>query len=229
MEGSIEVTSAHLQLPPFNPASRPTQPPTTAYQQLLPSSSSHQPITSSVLFSCSQQSSQSTLPVQSQQLQLPTLQQTQLLWLRPTPAVVHHSSSVLQPSMLQQVVSQQCTTAAQHLPVPVPVKLQQQIIRDAFIDFAALMHKTSFVKAAQAQNATQHYIHQPPAIASFSMWMQAWNIYLSVMLTHNTARALELIDYQRIITSANQSLPLKACLQYDAQFQTLAASNPHLR
>ena len=49
------------------------------------------------------------------------------------------------------------------------------------------------------------------------------------MLTHNTARALELIGYQRIITSTNQSLPLKAWLQYDGQFRTPAASNPHLR
>ena len=131
--------------------------------------------------------------------------------------------------MLQQVASQQCTTAAQHLPVPVPVELQQQIIRGEFIDFAALIHKTSFVEPTQAQNATQHYKHTPTAITSFSLWMQAWNIYLSVMLTHNTARALEFIGYQRIITSANQSLPLKAWLQYDGQFRTLAASNPHLR
>ena len=208
IEDSIAVTSAHLQLPSFNSASRPTQPPTAAYQQLLPSSSSHQPITGSVPLSRSQQL---TLPVQSQQLQLPQLQQTQPSWLQPTPAVAQHSSSVLQPSMLQQVASQQCTTAAKHLPVPVPVELQQQIIRDEFIDFAALINKTSFVEP-QAQNTTQHYKHTPPAITSFSLWMQAWNIYLFVMLTHNTARALELIGYQRIITSANQSLPLKAWL-----------------
>ena len=56
--------------------------------------------------------------------------------------------------MLQQVASQQCTIAAQHLPVPVPVELQQQIIRSEFIDFTALIHKTSFVEPAQTQNAT---------------------------------------------------------------------------
>ena len=56
--------------------------------------------------------------------------------------------------------------------------------------------------------------------------MQAWNIYLSVILTHNAAQALELIGYQRIITSANQFLPLKAWLQHDGQFRTLAAFNP---
>ena len=36
IEDSIAVTSAHLQLPSFNSASRPTQPPTAAYQQLIP-------------------------------------------------------------------------------------------------------------------------------------------------------------------------------------------------
>ena len=113
--------------------------------------------------------------------------------------------------------TQQYAAAAQHLPVPVPAELQQQIIQGEFVDFAVLLHKTSFVDAAQ--QTTQHYTHK----------LQAWNIYLSVILTHNTARALELIGYQCIITLANQSLPLKAWLQYDGQFRMLAASNPYLR
>ena len=206
IEDSIVVTSTHLQLPSFNSASRPSQPPTAAYQQLLPSGSSHQPITGSVPLSRNQQLSPSTLPVQSQQLQLPQLQQTQPSWLQPTPTVAPHSSSVLQPSMLQQVASQKYTTAAQHLPMPVPVELQQQIISGEFIDFVALMHKTSFVEPAQTQNATKNYKHKPPAITSFSLWMHTWNIYLSVMLTHNTARTMELIGYQRI-NYISQSIP----------------------
>ena len=83
IEDSIEVTSAYLQLSPFNRVSRTTQPPTAAYQQLLPSSSSHHPITSSVLFSRSQQLSQATLPVQSQQVQLPQLKQTYVAIMAP--------------------------------------------------------------------------------------------------------------------------------------------------
>ena len=162
IEDSITVTPAHLQLPSFNSASRPTQPPTAAYQQLIPSGSSHQPITGSVTLSRSQLLSQSTLPVQPQQLQLPQLQQTQPSWLQPTPAVAQHSSSVLQPLMLQQVASQQCTTAAQHLPVPVPVELQQQKIRGEFIDFATLIHKTSFVEPAQTQNDIHNIINISP-------------------------------------------------------------------
>ena len=48
----------------------------------------------------------------------------------PIPTVVQHSASVLLPSgILQQLAAQQSTTAARHLSVPVPVELQQQIIR----------------------------------------------------------------------------------------------------
>jgi len=41
------------------------------------------------------------------------------------------------------------------------------------------------------------------------------------MLVYNPACALDLVSYQRIITSASQSLPLKAWLRYNA--------NPYLR
>ena len=58
--------------------------------------------------------------------------------------------------------------------------------------------------------------------------MQAWNIYLTVMLTHNPTWALELLGYQRIITSADHAFSLKPWLQYDRHFYTLAASNPSL-
>ena len=233
IDGNIEVNAALQQLQPPEAAHQLTQPPIATHQQLLPSGVPHQPsaivTTSSAPPAYSQQLPQPTLPVQPQQMQHPQLQQIQPLLPQPTP-VVQHSVTALQPSGIpHQSATQQYTAAAQHLPVPVPAELQQQIIRGEFVDFAVLLHKTSFVDAAQTQHTTQHYSHKPPAVSSFSMWMQAWNIYLSVILTHNAARALELIGYQRIITSANQSLPLKAWLQYDGQFRTLAASNPHLR
>ena len=44
-------------------------------------------------------------------------------------------------------------------------------------------------------------MHKPTPITSISMWMQAWNTYLMVLLSHNSAHALKLIGYQRIITS----------------------------
>ena len=53
--------------------------------------------------------------------------------------VVQHSATVLQPlGSLYQPATQQYAAAAQHLPVPVPAELQQQIIRGEFVDFAVL-------------------------------------------------------------------------------------------
>ena len=75
-------------------------------------------------------------------------------------------------------------------------------------------------------HTTIQYTHKRATISSFSIWLQAWNIYLTVILTYNPTQALELVGYQHIITSTDHSLSLKARLQYDRQFCTLAASNP---
>ena len=58
--------------------------------------------------------------------------------------------------------------------------------------------------------------------------MEAWNVYASILLSANPKRALELIDYQCLITSANLQLPLSSWMSYDIRFRTLAASNPAL-
>ena len=74
--------------------------------------------------------------------------------------------------------------------------------------------------------------HRPPAIkriTSFDTWMQAWNLYLAVILAHNPSRAVELFGYQRLICSAHTLLPLESWLQYDYKFWTLAAVDPLLR
>ena len=59
--------------------------------------------------------------------------------------------------------------------------------------------------------------------------MQAWNLYLAVILAHNPSRALELFGYQRLICSANSLLPLESWLEFDCKFWTLAAADPLLR
>ena len=58
--------------------------------------------------------------------------------------------------------------------------------------------------------------------------MEAWNVYLSILLSNNPGRALELVGYPHLICLANKLLPLNAWLQYDSKFHTMAASNPHL-
>ena len=45
-------------------------------------------------------------------------------------------------------------------------------------------------------HSTQHANSKPPSISSFSMWMPAWSIYLTVLLSHNPACASELVSYR---------------------------------
>ena len=67
---------------------------------------------------------------------------------------------------------------------------------------------------------------RPPAIkriALFSTWMQAWNLYLAIILAHNPSQTVELFGYQWFICSVNTLLPCDSWLQYDNKFRTLAA------
>ena len=154
----------------------------------------------------------------------------------------HHCSS--QPSQWYNILPQYCSLQehySSYLPssyLPSIMQLQHSISLYQYLQIcntksskvSSLILRYYCIKHHLLKlHTTQHYKHKPPAISSFSIWMQAWNIYMSVILTQNAVRALELIGYTRIITSANQSHPLKAWLQYDGQFRTLSASNPHLR
>ena len=69
----------------------------------------------------------------------------------------------------------------------------------------------------------------PKKITSFSLWLEAWNVYLSIRIDHAPTRAAELVAYQCIMTSASIQYPPIAWLNYDVQFRMLAASDPNLR
>ena len=58
--------------------------------------------------------------------------------------------------------------------------------------------------------------------------MEAWNVYLAILIDHSPALAPQLVAYQRIITSGSAQYPLAAWLNYDIQFRTLAVSDPTL-
>jgi len=66
-------------------------------------------------------------------------------------------------------------------------------------------------------------------ITSFSLWIEAWNMYANTLLSEKPQHALELFGYQRIITSANLQLTLASWMSYNIKFRTLAASFPTLR
>ena len=107
--------------------------------------------------------------------------------------------------MMQCLQSYPCPILSQSLP-PVSVALHQRILRVA--------------TSTPSPNAS----HPSPRITSFSTWLDAWNIYIATIVAHNPATALELLEYQHLIHSATFTW-----LKYEAQFGTLAASNPILR
>ena len=80
----------------------------------------------------------------------------------------------------------------------------------------------SGVQVSQEPNTTRK-------IDLFALWMEAWNVYASILLSAYPARAQELLGYQRLITSANLQLPFSFWMSYDVKFCTLAATCPSLR
>ena len=78
-------------------------------------------------------------------------------------------------------------------------------------------------------SGTTRSTSQTPRINSFSSWLDAWNIYIAIVVAHNPSRALELLGYQRLIHSASKHFNTSAWLNYDVQFRTLAAANPQLQ
>ena len=106
---------------------------------------------------------------------------------------------------------------------PVPAQLRLQILQGEYIDFAMLF---SYASEVQVSSSRQPVIK---SITSFDTWMQAWNIYIAVLLAHNPLCAVELFGYQRLICSANTLLPVHSWLQYDSKFRILAAADPLLR
>ena len=117
---------------------------------------------------------------------------------------------------------------SQSLP-PVPAALQQRILRGEYIDFNTLLPEVMFsvVTSTPSPNAS-HPTVQSPKITSFSTWLDARNTYIATIVAHNPARASELLGYQHQIHSASNHFSTSTWLKYDAQFRTLAASNPQL-
>ena len=61
---------------------------------------------------------------------------------------------------------------------------------------------------------------------SFTTWMENWNRFMAIAVAYEPSKALELIAYQSIITSASMQYPLYAWLNYDTKFRITAESDP---
>ena len=120
-----------------------------------------------------------------------------------------------------------------------PNTLQQRIVRGEYIDFTELLPPRAtfpvhphFMQFPYYRNDFPMYptMNQAPAeIMSFIDWMQAWNNYITVVIAHRPHCALELIGYQKIITSASSQYPHHRWMAYDVQFRRLASVDQTLR
>ena len=135
------------------------------------------------------------------------------------------------------------TTQSPPVSLPaVPSRPKDKIISGEF-DFTSLLSRAMFLGTHSFEPSKFIIFHlnpekddfsicptPPPCkISSFLTWMEAWNIYLAILIDHAPARAPQLVAYQRIITSVSNQYPLVAWLNYDVPFCTLAASDPSLR
>ena len=68
-----------------------------------------------------------------------------------------------------------------------------------------------------------------PVIDSFQKWLEAYMVYMLIIITAYPRRALELIKYQQIISCAVTKFKGLAWLSYDQQFRHRASSNLSLQ
>lgn len=79
----------------------------------------------------------------------------------------HHKQLISQYSQ-NHCTSKSSHDPTDHCPAALSVKLQQQIIKGEYADFAVPLDKTSFLMPQISPNTTQHAKNKPAAISSFS-------------------------------------------------------------
>ena len=57
-------------------------------------------------------------------------------------------------------------------------------------------------------------------MTGLASWLEAWNRFAGVIVATKPARALEMIKYQTLITTAFQDYPAEACIEYDRQWHS---------
>ena len=93
---------------------------------------------------------------------------------------------------------------------PVPPRTKEKIISGEFINLATLLPKAMFLGSTEPETFKSLTVHLTPTgndlsirpqpsskkISSFVSWMEAWNIYLAIIINHSPARAPQLVAYQ---------------------------------
>ena len=128
------------------------------------------------------------------------------------------------------------STASQPAPCvqqpPLPDKLKQRIIKGEYIDFDTLLPESLYPArhgASPSPSFTLRLSNDPAGdvviaqqkptskrtIRDLPSWMEAWNVYIQVLVQHFPARAHALLAYQRIICEASIRFTPRCWLRYD--------------
>lgn len=140
-------------------------------------------------------------------------------------------------------------TAPLTQPPPLPDKVRQKIVRGEYIDLDTLLPESlyparhglspspSFTLRLSSDSSSADgdvvIAQQKPAakrtIRDLPSWMEAWNVYIQVVVQQHPARALSMLAYQSIICAASISFPPRCWLRYDQRFRACAAADTTIR
>ena len=109
---------------------------------------------------------------------------------------------------------------------PLARKYSSKIVRGEYVSFDKLTIPKKHRNDPSGKGGPKHTQRRP--VSGLTTWIEAWNRFMGVVVAHKPSKALELIKYQTLITTAFQDYPPEACIQYDRRFRQLAAKNKDL-
>ena len=110
-------------------------------------------------------------------------------------------------------------------------RLRRKITRGEFVEFDKLLAPSSTPPLAVTNPARKRKRHASPRrkVVDGASWLEAWNQFLRIRVTHDPSQALSLIKYQSHMVMLFTHYPQQACIEYDRLFRQAAARDPLVR
>ena len=90
---------------------------------------------------------------------------------------------------------------------PLPERYAARIVKGEYVSF----DKLTITK--RRQDFSKQSFKQPrKTVTGLASWLEAWNRFAGVIVATKPARALEMLKYQTLITTAFQDYPAEACI-----------------
>ena len=148
------------------------------------------------------------------------------------------TNSAFSPTQSSQPLAASGMASPLGLSRPVDRNMEDKILRGEYVDLALLLPDNLYQSQApdiqlRLDDSSAGPMGSPvttvrkrkPVIDSFQKWLEAYMVYMLVIVTAYPRRALELIKYQQIISRAVTKFKGLAWLSYDQQFRRRASSN----